>query len=163
MAYLAPEAGGIMSNKGYPRTVFWLVWAIALLPLLGASVAYFSGWRPAEQITEGELYPPGVTLTDLQLENKELAAEGNWQLILLVDKTCADECRHWQALLPNLHASLGKDRDRLLWQQVDSSEQGAGLLLADPRGFMVTRYSLSLPPKAVIKDLKRLLRISKVG
>ncbi|UTW03565.1 hypothetical protein KDX31_00475 [Amphritea atlantica] len=152
-----------MSKKGYPRTVFWLVWAVALLPLLGASMAYFSGWRPAEQITEGELYPPGVTLADLQLENQPLTAEGNWQLILLVDNTCADECRHWQTLLPNLQASLGKDRDRLLWQEVDSSQLGAGLLLADPRGFMVTRYSLSLPPKVVIKDLKRLLRISKVG
>lgn len=152
-----------MSKKGYPRTVFWLVWAVALLPLLGASMAYFSGWRPADQITEGALYPPGVTLADLQLENQPLTAEGNWQLILLVDNTCADECLHWQALLPNLHASLGKDRDRLLWQEVDSSQLGTGLLLADPRGFMVTRYSLSLPPKVIIKDLKRLLRISKVG
>ncbi|MBN0989688.1 hypothetical protein [Amphritea pacifica] len=152
-----------MSNTGYPRTVFWLVWAVALLPLLGASLAYFSGWRPAEHITQGELYPPGVTLSDLHLGDPALTTEGSWRLILLVGEECGDECHRWQALLPNLHASLGKDRDRLLWQQVENNQQGVGLLLADPQGFMVTRYRLSLPPQSIIKDLKRLLRISKVG
>lgn len=151
-----------MSHKGYPRAIFWLVWAVALIPLIGASLAYFSGWHPAQQITQGELYPPGVMLKDLALEGADGTAEG-WQLILLVDNECADECRQWQELLPGLQTSLGKDSDRLHWQRIEISGTGAGLLLADPRGFMVTRYSLSLPPQAVIKDLKRLLRISKVG
>ncbi|WP_299202377.1 hypothetical protein [uncultured Amphritea sp.] len=152
-----------MSNRHYPRTVFWLVWGAALLPLFAASLAFFSGWRPAQQITEGELYQPGVTLQDLQLPGESVIAEGSWQLILLVDSDCEDQCSDWQTLLPNLQASLGKDRDRLLWQRIDDDQHGSGLLLADPRGFMVTRYDLSLSPKTVVKDLKRLLRISKVG
>lgn len=151
-----------MSSRQFPRTTFWLVWAVALVPVLVASLAFFTGWRPAQQITQGELYQPGVRLQDLKLSEDEVK-EGSWQLILVVDQQCEDVCTQWREKLPGLHASLGKDRDRLFWQQVDVSQQQSGLLLADPRGFMVTRYSLSLPPQAVLKDLKRLLKISKVG
>lgn len=151
-----------MSRRQFPRTTFWLVWTVALVPLLVASAAFFSGWRPAQQITQGELYQPGVRFQDLKLSEHEVK-EGSWQLILVVDQQCKNECAQWRELLPGLHASLGKDRDRLLWHQVDVSQQQSGLLLADPRGFMVTRYSLSLSPQAVLKDLKRLLKISKVG
>ncbi|MDO6563865.1 hypothetical protein Q4488_10775 [Amphritea sp. 1_MG-2023] len=152
-----------MNSKGYPRTVFWLVWAVAFIPLIGASLAYYSDWRPVQQITRGELYSPGVKLNDVLVVESGATIEGSWQLILLVDKDCADECRRWQEVLPSLQTSLGKDSDRLHWQRIESRDLGAGLLLADPLGFMVTRYSLSLPPQAIIKDLKRLLRISKVG
>lgn len=151
-----------MSSRQFPRTTFWLVWAVALVPLLMASVAFFTGWRPAQQITQGELYQPGLKFQDLNISTADVK-EGHWQLILVVDQQCSNECGHWRELMPGLHASLGKDRDRLLWQQIDVSQQQSGLLLADPRGFMVTRYSLSLPPQAVLKDLKRLLKISKVG
>lgn len=151
-----------MNSRQFPRTTFWLVWAVALVPLLVASLAFFSGWRPDQQITQGELYQPGIRFQDLNISVDDVK-EGRWQLILVVDKQCSNECAHWQELMPGLHASLGKDRDRLLWQQIDVSQQQSGLLLADPRGFMVTRYSLSLPPQAVLKDLKRLLKISKVG
>lgn len=150
-----------MSNRQFPRTTFWLVWGVALVPLLVASLAFFSGWRPEQQITQGELYQPGVRFEDLHLSGSQ--AEGSWQLVLLVGQQCNAECAQWQALLPGLHASLGKDRNRLHLQQIKVSESSGGLLLADPQGFMVTRYGLSLPPQAVLKDLKRLLKLSKVG
>ncbi|BBB27631.1 hypothetical protein [Amphritea japonica] len=150
-----------MGSRQFPRTIFWLVWAVALVPLLVASLSFFSGWRPDQQISQGELYQPGVRLEDLRLS--EYQVEGSWQLILLVGQQCNTECLNWQSLLPGLHTSLGKDRDRLRLQQIKTGQLPNSLLLADPRGFMVARYDLSLPPQAVLKDLKRLLKLSKVG
>ena len=150
-------------SKRSPGFVFWLIWAVALVPLLVSSVAFFNGWRPGEQINQGELYPAGVTLQQLNLDSRVKTQTGRWQLILLLDKPCDKRCEEWQKQMPNLHASLGKDRERLQWQQLVVEHQSGGLLLVDPRGFMVTRYSLQLQPQGILKDLKRLLKISRVG
>ena len=150
-------------SKRSPGSVFWLIWAVALVPLLVSSIAFFSGWRPGQQINQGELYPAGVTLQQLNLDSRVKTGTGRWQLILLLDKHCDERCEQWQKQMPNLHASLGKDRERLQWQQLKVGNNKGGLLLVDPQGFMVTRYSFQLQPQGILKDLKRLLRISKVG
>lgn len=153
----------MIKAKTIPGSTFWLVWAVALVPLIISSAAFFSGWRPAEQINRGELFPAGVRLEQLGLEQFLPEGAGRWQLILLTDKPCRDRCSDWQQLMPKLHASLGRERDRIQWRQTPAGVQQSGLLLVDPQGYMVTRYSLDLQPQGVLKDLKRLLKISKVG
>lgn len=117
--------------------------------------------------------------------------QGRWQLLLLVPE-CQQQCQQWQHLLGQIKTSLGRDRDRVQPQLVlqrlplavseSSSEKmeatlgtqpvltsdfardlDSGIWLADPLGNMVLHYRLDQSPKELVKDLKRLLKVSKVG
>lgn len=142
------------------RGMFWLIWAMALVPLAIAMAAFFSDWRPADQVNYGQLYPAGTTLASMQLE-QQLPPDGRWQLVLISPGHCDTACAEWQQRLPNLHAALGKERERLVLRQLSADQQR--LALADPLGNLVLYYELTQSPQAILKDLKRLLKLSKVG
>lgn len=142
------------------RAMFWLIWAIALVPLVVALSAFFSGWRPVDQVNYGQLYPAGTTIRALQLE-QQLPQDGRWQLVLFHPASCDAVCDQWQQRLPNLHAALGKERTRLVVRQLSGSQQR--LAVADPLGNLVLWYELNQSPQAILKDLKRLMKLSKVG
>jgi hypothetical protein len=77
--------------------------------------------------------------------------------------------------MPNLHTALGKERDRVEWHQVSSaavqgglvseeiSRLGAAVWVVDPLGNLVLRYDLDETPQAVLDDLRKLLKLSKLG
>lgn len=151
------------------HSVFWLIWAVALIPLFAAMVSYSSGFaQPEGRTNQGALLPEGLVLASLQLideQNRPYMANGRWRLLLLQSSSCQQLCSEWNGYLPNIHAALGKDRDRLQWHRVLSEKEGFSdtLILADPLGNLVTGYRLDQQPQAILKDLKRLLRVSKVG
>lgn len=142
------------------KGVFWLIWGIALIPLLIAMTAFFSGWRPPEQVNYGQLYPAGTTLESMQLE-QQLPTDGRWQLVLFRAAECDGLCDQWQKRLPNLHAALGKERERLVVRSLTAGDQR--IAVADPLGNLVLYYELKQSPQAILKDLKRLMKLSKVG
>lgn len=150
-------------------SVFWLIWAVALVPLLAATASYFGGFaQPSGRTNQGALLPQGVELSSLQLMDEQgqpYMANGRWRLLLLQSSRCQQLCRDWNRYLPNIHTAMGKDRDRLQWHRVMNEKVGFSdtLILADPLGNLVTSYRLDQQPQAILKDLKRLLRVSKVG
>jgi len=150
------------------HATFWLVWAIALIPVFAAFISFSGGpWQPEGRTNQGQLLPSGETLETVRLLNqqgKPYQANGRWRLFLLQNHGCSETCAQWQQLLPNIHTAMGRDQERLQWHRVIHQDIEEGqLLLADPMGNLVTRYRLDQPPQAVLKDLKRLLRVSKVG
>lgn len=149
----------MVTNAG-TRGVFWLIWGIALIPLAVAMTAFFSGWRPPEQVNYGQLYPAGTTLQSLRLE-QQLPLDGRWQLVLFHTQECRGLCDQWQKRLPNLHAALGKERERLVVRRLQRGDQR--IAVADPLGNLVLYYELKQSPQAILKDLKRLMKLSKVG
>ncbi|WP_432471115.1 hypothetical protein [Amphritea sp. HPY] len=151
------------------HSVFWLIWAVALIPLFAAMVSYSSGFaQPEGRTNQGTLQPEGLVLSSLQLIDEQglpYIANGRWRLLLLQSSRCQQICRDWNEYLPNIHTALGKDRDRLQWHRVLNEKAGFSdtMILVDPLGNLVTGYRLDQQPQAILKDLKRLLRVSRVG
>lgn len=150
-------------KRAIPGVVFWLIWGAALIPLLVASIAFLSGWRPVSQINSGHLYESGLRIEEVDALQQVDLVPGKWQLILLVNAQCDQQCEIWNKLLPNVHVSLGRERQRVSYQQFETEEVSNGLVVVDPMGFMVIKYGLEQSPQSVLKDLKRLLKVSKVG
>ncbi|WP_372737345.1 hypothetical protein [Neptunomonas sp.] len=160
------------------RLNFWLIWLFGAGPMLLAVFLYFSGYSPASSSQRGELLPPGSTLSDWGLidpSGKKRDANGQWQLLLTSKAPCIERCAYWQKQLPQINQALGKDRDRVIWALVANNPQddqpGSDQLshlensiwLADPNGNLVLQYSLDQTPKDLLKDLKRLLKVSRIG
>ncbi|MCG8427436.1 MAG: hypothetical protein MI754_08785 [Chromatiales bacterium] len=157
---------------GLKHRTLWLIWLVALLPLFLAVTMYFGGvWIPQQRVNNGDLIPPGNTLSQAALRNEEGElhhASGRWQLLLSTPKVCDELCHQWQADLNSILVLLG--RERVEAHLVIKDENGVVLTaeerliwLADPAGNLVLRYRQSQSPQALLKDLKRLLKLSKIG
>lgn len=163
-------------NKG----TFWLVWGVGFIPMALAMVMYFGQVGiPQAKTNHGDLLSPGEELKDWEIEDaagEQWVYGGDWQLLLTYN-TCNAACDSWKEVLPNLHLALGKERDRVQWHMVSGlppvdnrmlvSEHieaiGEGIWVADPLGNLVMRYPLEQAPRGLLKDLKRLLKLSKIG
>jgi hypothetical protein len=164
---------------------------MAFLPMVLAMFSYFAGIGvPAGRINAGELITPQSSLESWQLNNangSRWQGKGHWQLLLVVEN-CEDSCEVWQHTLGQLKKALGRDRLRVEQQLVmplaaldyeangndksvllstQASLENQGVWLADPMGNLVLRYNLDQPAQALfkdlLKDLKRLLKVSNVG
>ncbi len=162
------------------RGTFWLIWGIALVPMLTAMVMYFGNVAvPEGRVNSGELAPPGMVLEEWEIEDasgEHWVYSGDWHLLVTYKKTCTPACNDWRALMPNLHKALGRESNRVQWHTLGgvANEQGMlfsnqlatieeGIWVADPLGNLVMRYDFEQPPQALLKDMKRMLRLSKIG
>jgi hypothetical protein len=148
---------------------------------------------PAGRINTGELITTHTSLESWQLNDthgNRWQGQGRWQLLLVVEH-CEDNCQVWQHTLGQLKKALGRDRlrveqqlvlplaapddetaqasgnDRSVLVSTQASRENQGVWLADPLGNLVLRYRLDQPAqdlfKDLLKDLKRLLKVSNVG
>lgn len=160
------------------RLNFWLIWLFGAGPMLLAMVLYFTGFAPVDSSQRGDLIPPGQTIHNWKLVDPEgqiWKENGQWQLLLTSDTSCLDRCAYWQTQLPQVNQALGKDRDRVIWKAIVSNPEdnqlsskqlhqlGNAIWLADPFGNVVLHYSLTQSPQDILKDLKRLLKVSRIG
>jgi hypothetical protein len=160
------------------KSTFWWVFAVGAGPMLLASFMYFTGVGvPQGRTHQGELIADGRSVNDWSLatvSGQPWQMPEQWQLMLTQPTGCT-ECEGWVEKLPNLHTALGKERDRVAWHQVlpvgagdglmieDMSQLGAALWVVDPLGNLVLRYELTQEPQAVLDDLRKLLKFSKLG
>ena len=153
---------------------------------LGTSygVFYFAktggGWGTTNH---GEFVTPHTTTAQLGWQ-----VEGDqqrwwlWMVAAQCDAGCRDQVQKMQAL----HKLLNRDVDRLrrgytggsgvarpVWLEqypalapVSVRDRGAvddGIYIVDPNGNLVFYYPLDVDPKSVLKDLKKLLKVSQIG
>lgn len=160
------------------KTTFWWVFAVGAGPMLLAMFMYFTGVGiPQGRTHHGELIADGRTVDDWSLvtaTGEPWQMSEHWQLILTQPPGCSS-CDSWVEKMPNLHTALGKERDRVEWHQVSStavqgglvseeiSRLGAAVWVVDPLGNLVLRYDLTEAPQAVLDDLRKLLKLSKLG
>ncbi|MCV6591156.1 MAG: hypothetical protein OIF57_19345 [Marinobacterium sp.] len=164
------------------RMTFWMIWLVGGGPLLLAMFLYFSaasdsGLWSGQGSQKGELLQTGQTLEQWAVKDGQgnpLAATGLWQIVLAVPQHCTERCAWWQTQLVQLHRALGKNQQRVQWLSLEGArteesarqqleQQGAGIWLADPHGNLVLRYRLEQPPQDLLKDLRRLLKVSRIG
>lgn len=164
-----------MSNKSNKFTL-WLILLVAVLPVVAAFFMYYSGLlAPTSQVNEGELVQ-SQTLQQWQLKNgnNNWQQTAQWQILHTQPKRCESQsCSSWNEALPNVIKLLGKDSTRVVLSQVGNQAHmlhtekllklGEAVWIADPLGNVVMRYAPELSPKQLLKDLKKLLKISGIG
>ncbi|MFC6671019.1 hypothetical protein [Marinobacterium aestuariivivens] len=160
------------------KGTFWLIWGLGAGPLLLAVLMYWSGVGvPQGRTHHGVLLADGARIDGWQLQNaggEHWRGEAKWQLFLTVPADCT-RCMGWLERMPNLWTAIGKERERVGWHRVSATavgdvlgskrvkELGGALWVVDPLGNLVLRYDLDVEPQGVLEDMRRLLKLSKVG
>lgn len=164
--------------KRMNRATFWLVWLVGGGPMVLAMMLYFTGYGPQSGTQRGALLPAGQSLEQWQMPaagGAPLTATGRWQLLLTSPGSCEARCQYWQQQLTQVYRALGKEQGRVEWQLLvghsavasgsssDLTPLGEWVWVADPHGNLVLRYPLAMAPEDLLRDLRRLLKVSRIG
>jgi cytochrome oxidase Cu insertion factor (SCO1/SenC/PrrC family) len=77
-----------------------------------------------------------------------------------------DACQTFSEGLENFHTALGRERDRVSVSEVQASDlkdKQAAIWVIDPLGNVVLRFEPEINPTLILQDMKKLLKLSKVG
>jgi hypothetical protein len=167
------------------RLQLTLILAAFLLPAIIALLLQtrWFHWEPESTKNRGQLISPVVALAPA-----ELLADGHrWSVVVRFPIQCDANCEQRLTLLSRIREASGKEMDRVqmvAWvgeQRALASEWStrwqpatdalvetvgvpeAGVMLVDPLGNAMMRYSADADPTDVRKDLAHLLRWSTVG
>ena len=118
---------------------------------------------------------------------------GRWTLVYYLKDNCLDDCLKNIYLLRQIHAALGKDMNRLQRVLISKSEfdndisesypgltiiknkpdklsglinsisSKTSILLVDPLGNVILRYDDQFEGKKLLKDIKKLFKLSRIG
>ena len=146
------------------RTTFWLVWGIAVVPVAAAIVMYFGQIGvPKGRTHHGQLVEIGTEVSDVGLPAPGEPA--TWQVVLASGPECAP-CQSFSAGIQNFHTAIGRERERVIVLELNAAElirSEPSIWVIDPLGNVVLRFDPSVNPTLILKDLKKLLKLSKVG
>ncbi|MDR9828850.1 hypothetical protein RCJ22_25005 [Vibrio sp. FNV 38] len=163
------------------------------IPAIAAYVILSKQWYQPGVTNQGVLIEPRLTYQSLGVDYHP--AEPIWQLAFVVPKHCEAACQERVDLLRQSYLALGKYTERVepvlimqsnsdprlaqrfdiplqhVQQLPDSVADGEDVIIIDPLGQWVMRYSFDLVPsseqsqllKGMLKDFKKLLKLSRVG
>ena len=191
---ISPSNANNSSNKSNRRSLLLLL-TIFILPILLAKLALENQWLDLGVTNQGELLTQQLTLTDLGINEQDLAQQ--WLIVYRLPSQCPDMCLHSIETVHNSYVSLGKDMPRVtpvllkgnvfsaqqnkqlsksqwkiltLTPQMKNILQGPQVLIVDPLGNIILSHQLPEQEqqqtslgKAIIADMKKLLKYSKVG
>lgn len=150
-----------INNKSpIPWTVYGLL-IVFCAPLLVAMLLYvFRHEIQFKHICTGNLYNPPIDSTRLFFYDPNYL--GKWQLIDVCYTNKTHTVTH--KTMPNaIYTALGKERDRVTVRHLSSIPlQPGGMMIIDPKGWLIVYYPPDAHPKNILKDFKRLLRLSHV-
>lgn len=180
-------------SKAHPgRTQFLLMMAIVALTLGGSYLLfYFSqGGNVWNTTNEGE-FVTDLSMDGLQLRTQQgvpVTAERLWWLLVVTPTRCGADCetslsqmRALQVLVTkdatrlrralliqngSVDPAIGSTYPKLMQLRADTPAAKAlarGIYIVDPTGVFVVRFELGDTGAKVQKDLKRLLRYSRIG
>lgn len=174
-----------LPDRNAGRRMFLLLVGVLALPFILATVLIFSGWRPAVAPHAGELLPPQPTLSldalSVRAGPAKSALAGRWLLVAVEPGTCDAACDMRLDSLRRVHVALYKAMPRVRRvllahgaPQVVQPDLAVAsgwptlvpchVYLVDPQGRAVLRYvATRYEPKAMLKDIGRLLRYSWSG
>ncbi len=142
--------------------VFWLIWGVGLVPVLLAVLAWSSGIGVPEKGTNrGELVQPVRTLE--QWGGEPGRYTGHWSLLLVHEPNCPAPCVSRLETLKRVHDALGREADRVRVESLLSGALESGVWVVDPLGNLVLKHPLSYKGKALLGDMRRLLKASRLG
>ncbi len=162
-----------------------VLFGIAFASLGIAWLTYFlvSGSGVMGTTNHGEFVKPARTIDSLATEGEPFDTREKWWL-WYVAPSCDATCAKTMHDLKSVHVLLNRDSTRVARAmfttnaepgQLIGSEQDKvellsapaelepGVYIVDPIGNLVLRYPIDTPPKPVLEDLKKLLRLSQIG
>lgn len=162
------------------RLKLLLIMALFAAPALAAWLAYHHA-APAGGKSHGRLLPPrSPDLPGLD------ALRGRWVLLVATDGACAEDCREWVRLARQVRLAQGRERERVARAVLAASDLPAeagltacalppggladlhpearpGIHLLDPQGRVMLRFPERPDGRAMIRDLRTLLAVSRTG
>lgn len=96
-----------------------LLGLVFLAPVVGATLLFFSGWRPGGQSKHDELVEPARAWPAVAMhgsDGKPIATKpyaDHWTLIYVVNDDCDATCENALGLMHRLHLAQGKEADRV--------------------------------------------------
>ncbi|WP_437879637.1 hypothetical protein [Pseudomonas sp. LRF_L74] len=188
MHTLTPEAP---ARRALGRLQLLLILLVAIGPMLLATAMYkLQFWVPEGRNYDGELIGDGRTLADIGVQ---APADARWQLLVTAPGTCDDTCRQLVYTARQINIGLNRDalrarhglassealpadyRDQLQREYpqlgryaldraaYEKTAQGTQLWIVDPHGNLVLRYDATVKGKAILEDLRLLLKLSQIG
>ena len=165
------------------------MFAVGFLTLGAAYVLFYSAQEGGAWNTtnNGTFVEPPLTVAELGLvdgQGRQITEEETWWLWVVAPQGCADDCKAALHQLRQLHVLLNRDADRVQRALVtlDAAPPAVmeqyprlthlsgpapaldeGIYVIDPIGNLVFFYPLADAGKAVLDDLKRLLKLSQIG
>jgi len=181
-----------MSSANPGRTQFLLMMAIVAVTLGGSYLLfYFSQDGNVWNTTNEGEFVENLSLEELQLRTDQgvpVTAGGLWWLLIVAPDSCAAECATSLSQMRALQVLITKDATRIRrallvpngavgaeiattypkLQRLQAESPAAlglaaGIYIVDPAGVFVLRFDLGDSGAKVQKDLKRLLRYSRIG
>ena len=181
-----------MSSKNPGRTQFLLMMGIVVLTLGGSYLLfYFSQNGNVWNTTNEGEFVENKTLDDLQLLTNQgvpVTPAGLWSLLIVAANECGADCATSLSQMRALQVLITKDATRirralliangtisaeiaatypklmrLQANQQAGAELAPGIYIVDPAGVFVLRFELGDTGAKVQKDLKRLLKYSRIG
>ncbi|GAA0796243.1 hypothetical protein [Marinobacterium sediminicola] len=144
------------------RRVFWLIWGVGLVPVILAMLAWVSGVGiPDRGVNHGELVQPVRTID--QWGGELDRHTGHWSLVLVHESSCPDGCNDRLEALKRVHDALGREADRVRVDAKLSGNLNPGIWVVDPLGNLVLKHPLSFEGDALLTDMRRLLKASRLG
>jgi hypothetical protein len=168
-----------------PKAKLALLAAVCVAPPVLAWLVYLSGWSLGTRGNYGELLPPRASAAP------PLAAlRGKWVLVSFDAPACDAYCENKLYFMRQARRAQGKDRVRIerLWGLTHPGKPRAELMAAiegtvvadlsaaefpgnardhiyvvDPLGNLMMRFPRDPDPSRIIKDLQRLLKVSRIG
>lgn len=176
-----------LPDRNAGRRMFLLLVAALALPFVLAAALVFSGWRPAATPHHGELLSPSAALLfdtlQVRAGPEKSALVGRWLLVAVESGACTAACDTRLDSLRRVHVALYKAMPRVKRVLLATSDPAvtqpdltvaapanwptlaaSHIYLVDPQGRAVLRYAADdFLPKAMLKDIERLLRYSWSG
>jgi hypothetical protein len=160
------------------------LFGIAFATLGLAWLTYFlvSGGKFMGTTNHGAFVDPPMNIDTLAFSDP-FATQGKWWL-WFVAESCEKTCAKTMHDLKSIHVLLNRDSTRVARamftlnatagdltatekekvQVLDKpSVLPPGVYIVDPLGNLVLRYPVDTPPKPVLEDLKKLLKLSQIG
>lgn len=191
-AIALPEGSLTHRRRGRLQLILILAVVIGPM-LLASAMYHWRFWVPETRSFHGELLGTGQTLSDLGvsaapstrwqvLVTAPGACDSDCMALVYTARQLhiglnreASRASHGLALaepLPEaLDATLHREYpqlsratlDRQRYGQLADPAKGAQLWIVDPHGNLVLRYDTTSPGKAILNDLRHLLKISQIG
>ena len=157
--------------KKYPHAPLWILWTLCLLPLVLATLLYYTpAIRWVTSKTNGILLKVPVSIAHIDKSFASSTGESAkpWQLWYVVDKSCDKRCQADLAQLQNAQKALGKEKHRVILKTVEPHATlpflTPGMLaIVDPLDWLMLYYEPGMPYKGMLSDLRRMLKYSHIG
>jgi len=158
-----------MSNKLKCKHNLWVLYFLIFLfvgPIIAAHLLYaFKDHFNFKTMHTGQLLSPAVSPDSLPFFKTSFL--GKWQLLYLGHTHCEPECKI-PTVLDKIYLALGKEKHRVAYhsvpfQKTSSPLTPGSIIVLDPRGWLILQYPSNSDPKGIVKDIRRLLRVSHGG